>query len=130
VSDSPLLYEATHYQESENPSEDIQPLAFHRRSLIGSPVIETRWGWTSINVRRKTLPLNQPIWRICRVAAVVQRLPVIKLLKINDLKAMVPKKGLEPPHPCGYMDLNHARLPIPPLRHEGPAQITLDGSNS
>jgi hypothetical protein len=32
---------------------------------------------------------------------------------------MVPKKGLEPPHPCGYMDLNHARLPIPPLRLVG-----------
>src|SRR4051794_31650771 len=31
---------------------------------------------------------------------------------------MVPKKGLEPPHPCEYIDLNHARLPIPPLRHE------------
>jgi hypothetical protein len=31
-------------------------------------------------------------------------------------KVVVPKKGLEPPHPCGYMDLNHARLPIPPLR--------------
>ncbi len=31
--------------------------------------------------------------------------------------AMVPKKGLEPPHPCEYVDLNHARLPIPPLRH-------------
>jgi hypothetical protein len=30
----------------------------------------------------------------------------------------VPKKGLEPPHPCEYMDLNHARLPIPPLRHD------------
>src|ERR1700751_337861 len=29
---------------------------------------------------------------------------------------MVPKKGLEPPRPCGHMDLNHARLPIPPLR--------------
>ena len=29
---------------------------------------------------------------------------------------MVPKKGLEPSHPCEYMDLNHARLPIPPLR--------------
>ena len=27
---------------------------------------------------------------------------------------LVPSKGLEPPHPCGYMDLNHARLPIPP----------------
>jgi hypothetical protein len=32
------------------------------------------------------------------------------------MKILVPKKGLEPPHPCGYMDLNHARLPIPPLR--------------
>ena len=30
---------------------------------------------------------------------------------------MVPKRGLEPPHPCEYMDLNHARLPIPPFRH-------------
>src|SRR5215469_13694982 len=29
---------------------------------------------------------------------------------------MVPKKGLEPPRPCGHLDLNHARLPIPPLR--------------
>ena len=27
---------------------------------------------------------------------------------------LVPSKGLEPPHPCEYMDLNHARLPIPP----------------
>ena len=27
---------------------------------------------------------------------------------------MVRMRGLEPPHPCGYMDLNHARLPIPP----------------
>ena len=43
--------------------------------------------------------------RIERVAA--------KLLR----EKLVPKKGLEPPHPCEYMDLNHARLPIPPLRH-------------
>ena len=34
----------------------------------------------------------------------------------QGLISVVPKKGLEPPHPCGYMDLNHARLPIPPLR--------------
>jgi hypothetical protein len=39
-----------------------------------------------------------------------------KLLEAMGIKIMVPKKGLEPPHPCGYMDLNHARLPIPPLR--------------
>jgi hypothetical protein len=31
----------------------------------------------------------------------------------EDLQ-MVPSKGLEPPHRCRYMDLNHARLPIPP----------------
>ena len=36
--------------------------------------------------------------------------------KLLRRKELVPKKGLEPPHPCGYMDLNHARLPIPPLR--------------
>ena len=35
---------------------------------------------------------------------------------------LVPKKGLEPPHPCEYVDLNHARLPIPPLRHMRNAQ--------
>src|SRR5689334_499297 len=35
---------------------------------------------------------------------------------VHEAWDLVPKKGLEPPHPCGYMDLNHARLPIPPLR--------------
>ena len=34
----------------------------------------------------------------------------------TDLK-LVPKRGLEPPHPDGYYTLNVARLPIPPLRH-------------
>ncbi len=29
---------------------------------------------------------------------------------------MVPEKGLEPPRPCEHMVLNHACLPIPPLR--------------
>src|SRR5207249_10532560 len=29
---------------------------------------------------------------------------------------MVPKRGLEPRHPCGHQTLNLARLPIPPLR--------------
>ena len=38
--------------------------------------------------------------------------------KLLIIKELVPKKGLEPPHPCEYVDLNHARLPIPPLRHE------------
>ena len=36
--------------------------------------------------------------------------------RVLILKNLVPKGGLEPPHPCEYMDLNHARLPIPPLR--------------
>jgi hypothetical protein len=34
--------------------------------------------------------------------------------KARGIKSLVPSKGLEPPHPCEYMDLNHARLPIPP----------------
>src|SRR5216684_1913032 len=34
--------------------------------------------------------------------------------RLVSWKTVVPSKGLEPPHPCGYMDLNHARLPIPP----------------
>ena len=38
------------------------------------------------------------------------------LKSLSRIDFLVPKKGLEPPHPCGYMDLNHARLPIPPLR--------------
>jgi|WetSurMetagenome_2_1015567.scaffolds.fasta_scaffold00053_5 hypothetical protein len=32
---------------------------------------------------------------------------------------MVPKAGLEPARPCDHQTLNLARLPIPPLRHEG-----------
>jgi len=44
------------------------------------------------------------------------------------LKDLVPKKGLEPPHPCEYVDLNHARLPIPPLRHERLVWISQTGS--
>src|SRR5579862_9736450 len=32
----------------------------------------------------------------------------------KSTKPLVPSKGLEPPHRCRYMDLNHARLPIPP----------------
>src|SRR5271166_1415842 len=43
-----------------------------------------------------------------------------------NLEILVPKKGLEPPHPCGYMDLNHARLPIPPLRHGWKRVLTIN----
>ena len=32
----------------------------------------------------------------------------------TSINLLVPSKGLEPPHRCRYMDLNHARLPIPP----------------
>src|SRR5450759_1613298 len=36
---------------------------------------------------------------------------------VNLLIYLVRMKGLEPSHPCEYMDLNHARLPIPPHPH-------------
>ena len=35
---------------------------------------------------------------------------------ICDSRKGVPKRGLEPPPGCPDMNLNHARLPIPPLR--------------
>src|ERR1019366_3808978 len=37
----------------------------------------------------------------------------------NYSRILVRMKGLEPSHPCEYMDLNHARLPIPPHPHVG-----------
>ena len=37
--------------------------------------------------------------------------------------SLVPSKGLEPPHRCRYMDLNHARLPIPPRWQSGTAML-------
>src|ERR1700679_2647753 len=42
---------------------------------------------------------------------------MLSLVEEPSFEDLVPKGGLEPPHPCEYMDLNHARLPIPPLRH-------------
>src|ERR1700684_952543 len=37
----------------------------------------------------------------------------------KEFFSLVPSKGLEPPHRCRYMDLNHARLPIPPRWQSG-----------
>jgi hypothetical protein len=39
-------------------------------------------------------------------------------------------EGLEPPQPCGHMDLNHARLPIPPHPHIPIGKIAATGSDS
>jgi hypothetical protein len=40
--------------------------------------------------------------------------PAAFLCLEKENERLVPSKGLEPPHRCRYMDLNHARLPIPP----------------
>ena len=34
----------------------------------------------------------------------------------------VRKRGLEPPRPCGHMDLNHARLPFRHFREKDKAE--------
>ena len=47
----------------------------------------------------------------------IKSIVLMCLCLFSDRIPLVPKKGLEPPHPCEYVDLNHARLPIPPLRH-------------
>ena len=62
------------------------------------------------------------------VACEIRKLPISYILQIsysaltawiasNLLIYLVRMKGLEPSHPCEYMDLNHARLPIPPHPH-------------
>jgi hypothetical protein len=53
----------------------------------------------------------------CRVWARFGHKRILQL-QVIDSKGiyLVPKGGLEPPHPCEYTDLNRARLPIPPLR--------------
>jgi hypothetical protein len=43
------------------------------------------------------------------------------------INLMVPSKGLEPPHPCEYVDLNHARLPIPPRWQQSFIVLALQG---
>ncbi len=40
----------------------------------------------------------------------------------------MPKRGLEPPHPCGYYTLNVARLPISPLRQGGELNAMKSGT--
>jgi hypothetical protein len=45
---------------------------------------------------------------------------------------MVPRRGLEPPRPCGHWHLKPARLPIPPPGQTGPSftALRLGGANS
>src|SRR5580700_3909665 len=52
--------------------------------------------------------------------ATKQKRPSLAALETSDKFCrilLVRMRGLEPPHPCEYMDLNHARLPIPPHPH-------------
>ena len=41
----------------------------------------------------------------------------------KSLISLMPKRGLEPPRGFPHMTLNHARLPIPPLRHRSEENI-------
>jgi hypothetical protein len=77
---------------------------FAKFSLLGVVSMEAFLGWSFVILR---VPVDA-----------IQRPKIVKsLFWPSKLLNLVPKKGLEPPHPCEYMDLNHARLPIPPLRH-------------
>ena len=44
------------------------------------------------------------------------------------MSGVVPRRGLEPPRGCPHMDLNHARLPIPPPRRSRLRGARLQGS--
>ena len=84
-------------------------LIFLRR-LTRDVVLRTSAAMTGFSLRRKIRAKNARRWTPKPSFGGHQA------AKSSRTKEMVPKKGLEPPHPCEYMDLNHARLPIPPLR--------------
>ena len=81
----------------------MQVVAFSAPLLIGSGAKVTYDVLLYKSFRRFKAPEGKPA-------------PTTEGIKPGLSQLLVPKKGLEPPHPCGYMDLNHARLPIPPLR--------------
>lgn len=64
---------------------------------------------------RDVIPLGLSGWPPPDKMLAVKR----KKTPIGSGVLRMPGRGLEPPQPCGYMALNHARLPIPPpgLRH-------------
>ena len=43
---------------------------------------------------------------------------------LRAIRALVPRRGLEPPQCCHRQDLNLVRLPIPPSRHERAQNVT------
>ncbi len=80
--------------------------------------------WVSGDLPKKRLVLKATFARPLayhrnegyRTAALA--LPFSLLRDFSDSESdLVPWRGLEPPHPCEYMHLKHARLPIPPPGH-------------
>ncbi len=59
--------------------------------------------------------------RVCRKAAKFKRAwgTLVICVPVQQVcnKGLVRMRGLEPPHPRGYMILSHARLPVPPHPH-------------
>ena len=95
-----------------------------QRQFIQSPPKRTATNGSATTVRGAQsahLLHAMPMRPVLRPQAAPARSVVRKIFSgkffSGGKKNLVPKRGLEPPHPCEYMDLNHARLPIPPLRH-------------
>jgi hypothetical protein len=94
------------------PSATSRTWAFFRRSE-GS-------GAHGLGVQTQTAFSRRPLETVCGRESEGQRRrePAGEIRRAAkefvSEEILVPSKGLEPPHPCGYMDLNHARLPIPP----------------
>jgi hypothetical protein len=93
-----------------NGSLDPKGITHHEviAARAGSPAGRPSWLATKNSLRVEDQPALERVGKQPR-----EPLLLAVLLLIDTL---VPKGGLEPPHPCEYMDLNHARLPIPPLR--------------
>src|ERR1700756_2532937 len=67
---------------------------------------------TTVPAECSTRPLST--WTGNRAKIFVQSDSEVGARSLTGTKKLLPKKGLEPPRPCGHWYLKPARLPIPP----------------
>src|SRR5436305_7340912 len=106
----PLCLEPCKVRRKLNLIPDPQSLfpGFVSYCSVTGNVLESAEGASTMGTKAAPRSSRWAYGARCRSAL----LAFLGLEKENE--RLVPSKGLEPPHRCRYMDLNHARLPIPP----------------
>ncbi len=86
----------------------------HHGTIFASLICaQERLGHASFFTKNVRYPDSEPSSSAFQVLR-----PKLKQLDFPVVLIWVPRRGLEPPHPCGFYDLNVARLPISPPGHK------------